>query len=65
MKSYLNLKKSGLILKKQKDDLQFQDSHPRILEIEDQEIEEKKPPVDNIAYYKIIDENKETKLEEK
>ncbi|MFX0007541.1 MAG: hypothetical protein ACFFA7_16545 [Promethearchaeota archaeon] len=52
-------------MKKQKDDLQFQDSHPRILEIEDQEIEEKKPPIDNIAYYKIVNETKETKLEEK
>jgi hypothetical protein len=52
-------------LKKQTDNSQVQDSHPRILEIEDQEIEEKKPPVNKIAYYKIINENKESKLEEK
>ena len=44
-------------MKKQTDDSQFQDLHPRILEIEDQDIEEKKPPVDKIAYYKIIDED--------
>jgi hypothetical protein len=65
MKSYLILKKSGLILKKQKDDSQIQDLHPRILGIEDQEIEEKKPPVDKIAYYKIIDENIDKLSEEK
>jgi len=64
MKSYLIPKKRGLILKKEKDNSEVQDSHPRILEIEDQEIEEKKPPVDKIAYFKIINENKEIESEE-
>ncbi|MFW9818684.1 MAG: hypothetical protein ACFFE5_03660 [Candidatus Thorarchaeota archaeon] len=52
-------------MKEQKADSQFEDSHPRILEIKDKEIKEKKPPIDNIAYYKIIDANKGKMLEEK
>ncbi|MFX1379612.1 MAG: hypothetical protein ACFFA4_11030 [Promethearchaeota archaeon] len=52
-------------MKKQNDDSQLQDLHPRILEIKDQEIEERKPPVDNIAYYKIINNTSDSKLEEK
>jgi hypothetical protein len=50
---------------KKKDDVLYQETHPRIIEIEDQEIEEKKPPIDSIAYYKIINENDKSKLDEK
>ena len=51
-------------MNKNKDDSQFQESQPRIIDIEDQEIEEKKPPIDNIIYYKIINRNNNSKLEE-
>jgi hypothetical protein len=47
------------------DESNSKDIHPRIIEIEDQKIEEKKPPIDNIVYYKIIEENEDSKLEEK
>jgi hypothetical protein len=52
-------------LKKKENGSQFPESHPRIIDVEDQEIEEKKPPVDNIVYYKIINKNNNSKLEEK
>ncbi|MFX0039111.1 MAG: hypothetical protein ACFFCY_15315 [Promethearchaeota archaeon] len=52
-------------MEKKKNGSQFPESHPRIIKIEDQEIEEKKPPVDNIVYYKIINNNSNSKLEEK
>jgi len=52
-------------LNKKKNDSHFQESHPRIIEIEEQEIEEKKPPFDNIVSYKITNEDNDSKLEEK
>ncbi len=42
-----------------------QEPFPRIIEIEEQEIEEKKPPFTNIAYYKIVNENNDSYLEKK
>ena len=40
----------------------FQESHPQIIEVEEQEIEEKKPPFDKIIYYKITMDKKDPKL---
>ena len=42
-----------------KDDVShFDESPPKIIEIEDKEIELKKPPVNKIVYYKKINSNK-------
>ncbi|MFX0030713.1 MAG: hypothetical protein ACFE8B_15985 [Candidatus Hermodarchaeota archaeon] len=41
------------------------ESIPEILEIEEQEIEEKKPPNEKIIEYKIVNETKNSDLDEK
>lgn len=58
-------KNSDSNLNKKKNDSCFQESPPRIIEIEEQEIKEKKPPVDNIIYYKIAPKNDNSQLEKK
>jgi hypothetical protein len=52
-------------LKKKTIDSDIQESHPRIIGIEEQEVEEKEPPKDNIIYFKIVDVYDNSKLEEK
>ncbi|MFX1453056.1 MAG: hypothetical protein ACFFCM_19635 [Promethearchaeota archaeon] len=37
---------------------------PQIIEIKEKEIEEKKPPIKNIVYYKLINKNNSSKLKE-
>ena len=44
-------------MNKKEKDLQFGESTPEIIEIEEQEIEEKKPPNSKIIDYKITDDN--------
>ena len=52
-------------MNKKTNDSDFQESHPQIIEVEEQEIEEKEPPSDKIIYYKIINDEKESKLEKR
>ena len=37
-----------------------EEKHPKILETEEKEIREKKPPNDNIIYFTIADKNDKT-----
>jgi hypothetical protein len=52
-------------LNKKKSESDIQESHPQIIEIEDQEIQEKMPPRDDIIYFKMVDVDENSKLEEK
>jgi len=44
------------------EDSQPHDKEPTIISSEDQEIKEKKPPNDNIIYYKIIENDKNSEI---
>ena len=52
-------------MKKKKENSLSTESIPKIIEIKDQEIEVKKPPNDKIAYYKIVNRENDSQLEEK
>ena len=52
-------------MNKKENDSHFDESPPKIIEIEDKEIEVKKPPVNKIVYYKMIKDNESSDLEEK
>ncbi|MHA1986849.1 MAG: hypothetical protein ACW98D_09435 [Promethearchaeota archaeon] len=44
-------------MNKKEKDLQWGESTPKIIDIEEQEIEEKKPPNSKIIEYKIVDDD--------
>ncbi|MFX1594035.1 MAG: hypothetical protein ACFFCL_15200 [Promethearchaeota archaeon] len=44
-------------MNKKKKNSNIEGPHPKIIEIEEQEIEERKPPTDKINYYKIVNNN--------
>ena len=52
-------------MKKDEEDSQFDESPPKVIEIEDKEIQVKKPPDNKIVYYKMINDNEGSDLEEK
>ena len=52
-------------MNKKENDSQLDESPPKVIEIEDKEMQVKKPPTNKIVYYKMINGNERSDLDAK